>query len=409
MGLFLAAQAVFGLLFLAVSSWASANDPGKGATTLATLLKEASQKNQEYMSARFRSQQYDSRVGLAQELDDSLLAYYYLGFPARILREGPSPPAGSQGTAARPVTETVRGKALFERSSFMVKAMAESRADWYRAVSEDLHLQITRRLRSDFFRLYFQDRIIKVTEHTLATLNNLLDISRQRYAVGQLAQKDILEVQTEKSLLQARLLDLRQKRLALAANLNYLAGRDPESSLQPVCAQEVTHAELSESVPASDVMIRAMKQKRPLIRGYRALVETFRIMRLMIPMYYDMALRRDGTLEVDSGTRAVKAELADFENKVSAELVTERGELYRSLETARLYGEALVPQARQILETLRADFTVGRTDLRKPLQALITLDRYRIDYFQALADHQQALANLAAASAMPLFDAGLCQ
>jgi hypothetical protein len=397
------------LLFLVCSlstpSLAKEEASGDGAATLAELIREIETGNQELLASEFSAKQFDSRIGLAIKLEDSLLAYYYLGFPARILREAEPPPlAKGESPANRAVTETVRGRALFERSTFMVKAMAENRAAWYRAVSDDLHLQIVRRIREDFFQLYFQDRIIAVTEKTLATLDNLLGISRERYAVGKLSQSDVLQVQTEKTLLIARLLELRQKRLALAANLNYLAGRDPAAPLQPVLIEDLAHDGLSEPPLSMPELTAFMKQNRPLVKGYRALVETFRIMRLMIPMYYNMALRQDGILEVDSGMRATRAEMADFQNKVSAELVVEWGELAKNLELAKLYGNVLLPQSRQIFEAGIADFEVGRADLRTPLQALITLNRYQSEYYQALADHRISLARLEAASAMPLFD-----
>lgn len=402
------------LLFLACSlstpSLAKAETSKIGSTTLAELIREIEVGNQELLTSEFRAQQYDSRIGLAINLEDSLLAYYYLGFPARILREAEPPPrpkGESPAAADRAVTETVRGRALFERSTFMVKAMAENRAAWYRSVSQDLHLQIVRRIREDFFQLYFQDRIIAAAEETLSTLDNLLDLSRERYAVGTLGQKDVLEVQTEKTLLLARLLDLRQKRLVLATNLNYLAGRDPASPLRPLLDGALTHGDLKELPHSAPEMTAFMKQSRPLSKGYRSLVETFGIMRLMIPMYYNMALRRDGLLEVESGMRATKAELADFQNKASAELVVEEGRLAQNRELAKLYGNVLLPQTRALLAVGRADFEVGRADLRTPLQTLITLNRYQSEYYQALADHQISLARLEAASAMPLFDQAL--
>lgn len=372
-----------------------------GKTTLNTLIKEADTANQEYLTSGFKAQQYDSRVGLAKDLDDSLLAYYYLGFPARILREE-APPAKEGDKTPRAVVDTVRGRALFERSTFMVKSMAEDRATWYRAVSDDLHLQIIKRVKEDFFQLYFQDQIIAATKQTLAHLDHLLGVSRDRYAVGKLGQTDVLEVQNEKSLTYLRLLDLEQKRLALASDLNYLAGRNPAAPLQPISGKDLSHSGIGDLDHTAAELTAFMRQNRPLVKGYRALVDTFGIMRLMIPMYYNMAVRRDGTLEVDSGTRAVKAEMADFQDKVSAELVTEYGQSKKTLEVAKLYGDVLIPQARQLVAASQADFEVGKVDLRRPLQALITLDRYQADYFQALADHQISLARLEAASAMPL-------
>jgi outer membrane protein TolC len=397
-------------LFCSIStpSLAKGEASGDGAATLAELIREIETGNQELLASEFSAKQFDSRIGLAIKLEDSLLAYYYLGFPARILREAEPPPlAKGESPANRAVTETIRGRALFERSTFMVKTMAENNADWYRAVSEDLHLQIIRRIREDFFQLYFQDRIIAVTEKTLATLDNLLGISRERYAVGQLSQSDVLQVQTEKTLLIANLLELRQKRLALATNLNYLAGRDPGAPIRPILEKDLAHDDLTEASRTAAELATHMRQNRPLSRGYRSLVETFGIMRLMIPMYYNMALRRDGLLEVESGMRATKAEMADFQNKVSAELVVEAGRLAKNRELAKLYGNILLPQTRALLAVGQADFEVGRADLLAPLQTLITLNRYQTEYYQALADHQISLARLEAASAMPLFDPAL--
>lgn len=395
---------------LAAISWGRAADAREqaagAAVTLDQLVAGIDVGNQGFLAATFKARQYGSRVGLAPKLDDSLLAYYYLGFPARILREEPAPTAGPGADTApgrRRVTETLRGQALFERSSFMIKSMTESRAAWYQAVSDDLHLQLVRQVREDFFRLYCQDRIIAVTEETLATLEQLLATTRERYAVGQVAQRDVLQAQNEKTLVASRLLELRQERLALATKLNYLAGRDPAAPLQPQLAAPLSHASLVELTRSDAELTAYMKQHRPLVKGYKALIETFGIMRLMIPMYYNKALRQDGTLEVDSGMRAARAELLDFQNQVAADLVVERGRLAKDLAQAKLYGDVLIPQAREQLASSRADFAVGRADLRRPLQDIVTLNQYQVDYFRTLADHQGSLARLEADSALPLF------
>jgi outer membrane protein, heavy metal efflux system len=379
---------------------------GRGSTTLATLLEEAKTKNQEYFTAEFQAQRYAGRIELAKNLDDSLLAYYYLGFPARILRDESAPPtspATERPPSQRGVKENIRGKTLFERSSYMINAMAENRAAWYKAVSDDVGLQIARRVKEDFYQLYFQDRIIAATEENLTTLDNLLQFSRDRYAVNKLAQSDVLQAQTEKSLLRAQLLQLRQKRLALASDLNYLAARETAAPLEPTLPTELTHAQLAEFPHALAELTSALRNKRPLVRGYRALQETFTVMRLMIPMYFDPEIRRNGLLEVDSGLRSIRAELADFQNKVTAELVTNEGELKKNLEVARLYGDVIIPEARQIFAANLAEFKVGRAELRAPLQALLTLNRYQIEYYQALSGHQATLAKLEGASGMDLF------
>ncbi len=396
------------LIIVICSMWTEPSQAIEGleqnSVTLKDLVQEISSKNLEYLTADFKAQQYNSRIDLAINLDDSLLAFYYLGFPARILREEPpSAPVAGGTPAARAVTETIRGRALFERSTFMIKTMAENRAIWYRAVSDDLYLQIVRQIRENFYQLYFQDRIIGVTEQSLSTLDSLLDASRERYAVGELKQKDVLQVQTEKSLLQIQLLELRQQQLTLATNLNYLTGRELTTPLHPVLEKDLTHSELSAVSRSVPELAAFMKLNRPLVKGYQGLVQTFNIMRLMIPMYYNSILRRDGLREVDSGLRATRTELADFQSKVTAELVTEYGQLETYREQAQLYGNLLLPQTRQILAANQADFEVGRTDLRTPLQTLITLNRYQTEYFQALANHQRSLAKLEAASAMPLF------
>lgn len=373
-------------------------------TTLESLIAGARSSNQQVLAAGFKARQYHSRIELSLNLDDPLLAFYYLDFPVRILRESvPSPAPTTGATSTTPATtDTIRGKALFERSAFMIRAMTENRAAWFQGISEDLQLQVAGEIRENFYRLYFQDRIIAVTEETLVALDHLLAASRERYALGQLRQKEVLQIQTEKTRVRARLLDLRQERLALAANLNYLAGRPPGTPLHPQPGKDLTQAGLQETFPPLADLTNFMKQHRPLVKGYKSLVETFGIMRLMIPMYYNRVLSREGLLEVESAMRATKAELADFQNKVAAELTTESGQLEKTVEVARLYGELLLPQARQVLAASQADFAVGRADLREPLQAIVTLNQYQTEYYQALADHQKSLARVEAASAMPL-------
>jgi len=378
-------------LFVGLSAFARAADGEVGeGDSLDLLLQSAVTRNQQLISAAAQSQRYNIRIPLVDNLSDPLLAFYYLDFPIGNISSGlTSPESQAQAGPATKVTlRSVRGSVLNGRD------MVENQALWYQYLSEDLILQVTSQVRQSFFQLLFLDRMIAVTEQSLLTLDGVIESSDAGYAVGKLRQRDLLDAQSARYHLQAELLRLRQKRLSLALDLNYLCGQPSGTEVTPLRDPELTSENLPEPQHTLADFISGLHNHRPKVMGYQALGGRFKAMRSMIQMYFNREVRTEAMYEADSGLRAIKAEGADFYHRLIADLQRTMADLEKNRELAALYGRVLLPQRRQALAAGLADLQVGKAEYAQVLKTLLDLHQDQLVYDQSLADYMTNLAQL---------------
>jgi hypothetical protein len=368
--------------------------------SLDLLIDGALKGNQQLISAAAQAQRYNVRIQVVDFLTDPFLAFYYLDFPIGNISSGYTEPENQEKgvplAMPKEKIESVRGNILTGRD------MVENQALWYDFLSEDLILQVTSQVRENFYRLYFLDRIIAVNEQSLMTLDYLIEASNASYAVGTVRQKDVLRAQTERYQLQAELIRLRQQRIAIESQLNYLSARPLGKSLSPFLATELTYDRLPEMRKTSTDLISGLYRKRPLGKGYQALGGRFKAMRGMVQMYFQREVQTEAMYEADSGYRAIKATGSDFYSSTIAELQTTLAELEKNKELARLYGRVIVPQDRQFYDAGLADFRVGQESFQTVLKSLLDLNRDQVLYYQALADYMAAMARLEGLSSVEL-------
>lgn len=376
----------------------AAADTSETDVTLEALIEGALSGNQQLVSAAAQAQRYNIRIPLVDSLTDPFLAFYYLDFPLGNISSGYTEP-DNQAKAAAPTKvdiEAVRGAILTGRD------MVENQALWYDYLSADLVLQVTGEVRENFYRLYYSDRIIAITEQSLMTLDNLIEASSASYAVGRVPQKDVLRAHVERYQLQAELIRLRQQRLATESTLNYLSARPMGKPLAPRLDPEFTHDSLPEMSLSVTDLISGLYQHRPLVKGYQALGGRFKAMRGMVQMYFNREVQTEAMYEADSGYRAIKAKGADFYNSTVSDLKTTAADLEKNRELAKLYGRVIVPQGRQSFEAGLADFKVGNESFLTLLKLLLDLNKDQTNYYRALADYMVDLTKLEKLSGIAL-------
>lgn len=384
---------------LAVPPALATDDDLGESISLELLIAQVLERSQELLSAEAQSQRYDARIPLVENLDEKLLAFYYLDFPVGNMSRGTTE-RENQAPVEKPqlvTVKSVRGKVLNGRD------MVENQALWYHYLSEDIRLQLIQKAKEGFYRLYFHDRIIAATKQNLATLDHVIRISQSRYAVGTLRQKDVLKAQTERALLQVQLLELEQSRVEKVADLNYLAALPASGSIVPLIDAELTPENFPRPPYEPTTMVTGLYRSRPLLQGYQALGARFRAMKMMVQMYFNREVRTEAMFEADSGMRSIKATTADFLNRVAADLEKTYASQEKNLQLAELYENVILPQARQVYQSVLVDFQVGRDDLRSALQALFALNQYQIASYQAQADYMADLSKLEGLSGMVLF------
>ena len=77
-------------------------------------------------------------------------------------------------------------------------------------------------------------------------------------------------------------------------------------------------------------------------------------------------------------------------------------QMTRNRQLTDLYQKGIIPQAEQSYNSALAGYQVGKVDFLTLMDNLLTLFRYRIDYYRALTDYQRDVARLEATSGVTL-------
>jgi cobalt-zinc-cadmium efflux system outer membrane protein len=89
--------------------------------------------------------------------------------------------------------------------------------------------------------------------------------------------------------------------------------------------------------------------------------------------------------------------LSDQKNLVLSSISTSVAEYNQATEQLNLYGEGIVPQARQTVESMLAGYQVNQVDFLNVVRSQATLLNYELLYWKAFTEINQSIARLAAA------------
>ena len=414
------------LLFILVLAWmwlpvaCLAADVPELKTQLNELVTAALNNNPDLQAARDRWEMVGHKVIPAQTLDDPRLSVALSNYPVDNFKADQTPMTGNEVTLSQ--NFPFPGKLAAKGES------ARQQALWYKAVYEDTRLQLAQQVKDAYFRLFYQDRAIAVTNDNLTVLKSFISLTKTRYEVGGGLQQDLLKAQVEQSKLLDRLFTLRQQRVSVLAGLNRLLSRPAASPLLTV-----------DKVPLTPVAFDARQlvdkatDGRPMYAAYQALISDYESQRKLAKLDYypdfnvwtsyrfrDDNLpdggtdflsagvginlpiwrekRDEGVARADSGIRMAQQQFADFRNQVDATIQDAYAQLEKNRDLAQLFTTGIIPQAQQSFDASLTAYQVGKVEFLTLLDSLMTLYRYQLDYQRALADYQRNLAQLEAAS-----------
>ena len=396
------------------------------APPLQDLVSEALKANPDLQAAGARWHMNQRKVIPAETLDDPQLSFDFSNYPTDSL-------SGNQ-TAMTGKDLKLSQKFPFPGKLASKGEIAAQEARWYRDVYQDQRLQLADMVKDAYYRLYFREKAIAITKDNIGIMDDFIRLTETKYEVGKGLQQDVLKAQVERSKLMDKLITLKQQRETDLADLNTLLARPvttplgtlPEVSLTPVQA-------------SADALQQQSQQKRPLYAAYRALVARFKAQKKLANLDYwpDFKVwagyrfrenapgdpvhgqdfmsagvtinlpvfrekRQQEVAGAESGIRMALQQYDDFRDKVFYGIQDTFAQLTKNRQLTDLYQKGIIPQAEQSYNSALAGYQVGKVDFLTLMDNLLTLFRYRIDYYQALTDYQRNVARLEATSGVTL-------
>jgi outer membrane protein, heavy metal efflux system len=410
-----------GLLLVFVASVVSAGAEAPARVAVSDLVADALARNPEVASARQRYDAMRQRPPQVRSLPDPMVS---IGYNAS---GRPWPGAGLGTEPTSNIGFMVSQELPYPGKRDLRASMALRDVDAEFQQIAAARLSVTARVKDAYYRLAYTYAVGDVLTRNRDRLDTLLQVSENRYGVGQAAQQDVIKAQAELSLLELQLERTKQERATREGELNALLDRPPATPVGQPEDLELTPFDVS-----LDSLVRAAGEHAPMLRRdeimvgrsqlavdaarkeYKpdfALAGGYYYMGAMPPMYelrFDVKLplqraRRAAAVAeqlsvVEQATSAYDVTRLDLQNRLQAEYQ----EASTSARLARLYRDTVLPQAQLALESSMASYQTGSVDFLSVLTNFGTVLQYEMTFFDELASYHAAVSRLEELTGMAL-------
>jgi cobalt-zinc-cadmium efflux system outer membrane protein len=395
---------------------------------LDTLMAEALRVNPDLKAAELRYRAFEAKVPQASSWPDPMFQAGLVNLSTRSWTLGKTGMSGTEYMLSQ--TIPFPGKLGWAKKS--AKNMALKTGEDY----QDARNFILSELKQNYYQLFKLQKSIEIARENKDLLEDFAHIANTRYSVGEGLQQDVLKAQVEVSKMLDELISLEEMRRGTLAKINVLLNRNPQDSLGK--AGEINFRKVNYS---EDELQDLAIQNNPDLKGMGFEVDAseaeYKMTRrevwpdLRLSVSY-MRMKNNISMDPSAERNFVSAsagveiplyfwskqkkkiEEKSFDLKSSQQkyegmkndLKFMVSELFYSLnryqEQIELYQTAILPQARQSLESAQSGYQVGKVDFMTLLDNQMTLYNYEIAYYRALSSYFQTVTKLEETVGKPL-------
>jgi len=293
---------------------------------------------------------------------------------------------------------------------------------------DEARLRLVREVKQSWWRLFYYDRALDQLNESEHFFQQLIDIAQAKYKVGTGTQQDVLLAQLELSKLKSEKLELTGLRHTQDARFNALLDRASEMPVRipaeaefklPVIVESALQDKALQSRPLfaqHRKMLDAAKSKVDLahqdfypdftvggVYAYRQNTQTGQsrsdFVSVQLSMNVPIYANHKQAKAVDQRQSELLQEqyaLQDEHHKVQAEIASKAIEYQQTKEKLLLLEHEIIPQAQQAVNSLMAGYQVSQTNFSDLLRTQLSFFQYQTQYWQALTNTQQILAELSA-------------
>ncbi len=376
---------------------------------LPELIREALNNNPELISAKQRWEAAKQEIPQARSLEDPQLTITQWAIPSNFnIGDANETWYGISQSFPSPGKLSLRGQ-------IATKASEAAEQDYLAKARE-----VTARVKVAYDQLFLIQKSIDLHREHQTLLEEFLRIANQKYAVGQVAQQDLLKAQVELSKLHNSLLVLEQEEVSARAEMNSLLNRPPETALGRVedlayRAFLFTLDDLTQQAVRGRPELKSASLLSEKNRQARTLAKKNYLPDFMIEiMYWDVHTGPNkweavGKINLpwifkskyDARIRQTVAEEAGAradEAAIRNQTLFELRDLFTKVRTAEqligVYQNGVLPQAEQSLEAARIGYQAGKVDFLNLIDSERTLLDLQLEYFGALVRFWQSVAQL---------------
>jgi outer membrane protein TolC len=277
-------------------------------------------------------------------------------------------------------------------------------------------------IKQAYASLFISRKAIQIHLDSIALLRQITDVSQAKYATGRISQQDVLKPVVELSRLHADLIVFDEQAKLASARINVLLNRAPETPIGPLIDPP-----LEPILPATaDLQRQAIERQPELQRAHtevtRAEAElasarsdykpdfTVQGGYMLMPGMTDAWSARIGiswpkapwsrgkidsrVAEQTTAVQAAKARVDALESTVRLDVQEAYVRARSAQDRADLLRTTILPQSQQTLDVSRVAYQTDRVDFQTLIDNERVVLEVNLDYFRALSDLSQALADL---------------
>jgi len=378
---------------------------------LPELIQEVLARNPELTATRKQWEAATNRIAQVRSLDDPILSLQLWNVP-------------------QPFNVTQTGNSIFGLSQSLpfpgklgLKGEVASRsADMTEQAIHAKERELVTRLKQAYYDLFLMQKTIQIHHEQVELLRQFFEIANAKFRAGKGSQADVLKAQVELSLLQQQLPVLEQRRKTAAAMLNTLLDRDTSSPLG--LAQEPSPLPIERplddlhslalndrpELKAAELDVQRSEQSRALAQrqyypDFNVAVQRFQnyqandgfgaYVAMSIPFAFWTKPKYDAGVQEAAAAVSVAQALQHTLENLTKFLVNDLLAKFRATDqVAMLYRTTILPQAEQSLESARVGYRVGKGSFLDLIDAQRTWRGFQHEYFKAIVDRQNRLAEL---------------
>ena len=305
---------------------------------------------------------------------------------------------------------------------------ASAEADAMKGDIGDVRLRLAEAARTAFYDYYLARREMDVNASTRRLLTQFREIAWNKYQVNQTTQQDAIQADVELATLESRQTELIRDEKIAVARINTLLHREADHPLPPPPAETPP----LDSLPSADTLQQTAAESRPDLFAAQARVRAEEAnLALACREYYpdvSVVAKYDGfmpeqmrpavgmelNVPLQNGRRSAavreaserllqrRAEFQERLDQVRFEVQSALDRATQSRRVIRLYEEKILPATQRSVDSAVANYTSGKLDFLRLLDAERQVYVQREMYYQAIAEYHRRLAELDRALGEPL-------
>ena len=308
------------------------------------------------------------------------------------------------------------------------RRISEKDAEKMKSEFASMAREVIMMVKETYYGLYAVQKAASITRGEESLLGQIVKITETRYSTGENGQQDVLNAQSELTMLAQRLLELDARETTLKTRLNTLLNREATAPLGSASQGPETGF-----VADLDKLLAAAEKQRPEIAGAKVEIERTETERkLMAKEYFpdlklgaeyrsfgdgsdDMAMLTAGVeiplwlnkygagvREAEKMTESGRAGLEAVRKQTAFDVKDSHFRVMTAKKTTDLYRNTLVPQAEMRFKASEAAYRTGKVDFIDLLESERFLLNAKIMLAMAEGDLGMNLARLERAIGMDL-------